>query len=57
MTYIIVKNRKVEMMAYSMSCVALNAIARRDTYLKSRLSNIVFNFFGTEMALPENNPW
>jgi len=24
MTYIIVKNRKVEMMAYSMSCVALN---------------------------------
>jgi hypothetical protein len=47
----------VDMRAYSMSWVALNAIAMRDTNLNTLLLKRALRFLGILMALPENKPW
>jgi hypothetical protein len=56
MAYMIVKKTIVDMSAYSMSCVALKAIAIRDTNLNILLLKRILRFSGILMALPENRP-
>jgi hypothetical protein len=54
--YMTTRNIMVDMRAYSMSWVALNAIAMRDTNLNTLLSKRALRFLGILMALPENKP-
>jgi hypothetical protein len=55
--YITTRNIIVDMSAYSISCVALKAIAMRDTNLNILLLKRVLRFLGILMALPEKRPW
>jgi|TARA_B110000259_G_scaffold181772_1_gene224305 hypothetical protein len=57
MAYITARNTIVDMRAYSISLVALNAISMRDRNLKVLLSNRDLRFCGIAIALPENRPW
>jgi hypothetical protein len=56
MAYITTRNIMVDMRAYSISWVALNAIAIRDTNLNILLLKRILRFSGILMALPENRP-
>jgi len=56
MAYITTKNIMVEMRAYSMSFVALNAMSMSDINLNILLLKRVLRFWGIFMALPEKRP-
>jgi hypothetical protein len=57
MAYMIVRKTIVDMSAYSISCVALKAIAMRDTNLNILLLKRILRFSGILIALPEKRPW
>jgi len=57
MAYITPRKIVVEMRAYSISCVALNAINMSEMNLNVLLLKRVLRFFGILMALPEKRPW
>jgi len=56
MAYIKVRKIVVDMRAYSISCVALNAISMMEIKRKVLLLKRDFKFFGIVMALPEKRP-
>jgi len=57
MAYITEMKIAVEITAYSMSCVALNAINMSEMKRKTLLLKRVLRFLGILIALPAKRPW
>jgi len=55
--YITVKKMIVDRSAYSISCVAVNAMSVREKNLKILLSKSLLSLTGISIALPEKRPW